>query len=192
MKLLSLMLALTLLPLLSWSQRYSTAAGLRLGTDWGITIKQRLGGRLTFEGIAQSSLQREELLLTGLLERHMPILGRRLNIYFGGGMHKGWLHTPPLEPGPSPADPFGVTLVGGAELTIGRINVGYDFKPAINIQGGAKRFYSQSGLSVRYVLIKDTKSKKKRRREKERRKKQRQRDKKQRQRQGGGLFKSGV
>lgn len=186
------MLTLAVLPFLGWAQKYVTAAGLRLGTDWGFTLQQRLGRNLTFEGIAQSSLQREELMLTGTLQRHMPVLGRRLNLYFGGGVHKGWLSVPPTEAGPPPADPFGVTLVGGAEFTVGRINISYDFKPAINIEGGAERFYSQSGLSVRYVLVKDVKNKKKRQREQERRKKKRQREREKRQKQGGGIFKRGV
>ena len=182
-------LTLTVLPFFGWSQKYVTAAGLRLGTDWGITLQQRLGRHLTLEGIAQSSLQREELLLTGLLRRHLPILGRRLNLYYGAGLHKGWLSAPAAtEAGPAPADPFGVTLVGGAELTIGRLNISYDFKPAINIDGGARRFYSQSGLSVRYVLFQAAKSKKKRQRQKERRKKKRQREREKRKKNGRGLF----
>jgi len=74
-------------------------------------------------------------------------------------VHKGWNTT---ENNPSEIDtptitanPFGVTLVGGAEATIGRFNISYDFKPAINISGGEKSFYTQSGVSLRYVLVKN-------------------------------------
>ncbi len=159
------------------AQRYGTAVGIRMGTDWGLTVQQRLSKRITFEGIAQSSLQREEVLLTGLIQKHNPILGRRLNLYLGGGLHKGWINEPADQEGVlTPEDPFGVTLVGGVEFSLGRINIGYDFKPAINIRGGARTFYTQSGISVRYVLIKDKQWRKQQRKKKrERRRKRRRR-----------------
>jgi len=154
-------------------QGYVTAAGLRLGTDWGLTVQQRIAKNITVEGILQSSLQREEVMVTGLIERHYPVIHRGLNIYFGGGLHKGWLNKPAnLENPAGFEDPFGVTFVGGAELTLGRINVSYDFKPAVNVQGGERTFYTQSGLSVRYVLIsnKDLKKHQKKQRKKQRKK----------------------
>ena len=40
------------------AQSYMTAGGLRAGTDWGITIQQRIAKKWTAEGILQSSLQR--------------------------------------------------------------------------------------------------------------------------------------
>jgi hypothetical protein len=157
------------------AQSYMTAAGLRFGTDWGITLQQRIAKKTTIEGILQSSLQREEVLLTGLVEQHYPILTKGLNVYFGGGMHKGWIS------GPSDAesqarpyeDPFGVTLIAGAEITLGRINVSYDFKPAINLSGGEEKFYTQTGVSVRYALLNNKVYKKM---AKKKRKKQRQKE----------------
>lgn len=159
-----------------FAQRYGTAVGMRLGTDWGLTVQQRLTKRITIEGIAQSSLQREEVLLTGLIQKHNPILGRRLNLYLGGGLHKGWINAPAdQETGAVPEDPFGVTLVGGIEFSLGRINVGYDLKPAINIRGGEQNFYTQSGISLRYVLIKDKEWRKKQRKRKREKKRERRR-----------------
>ncbi len=157
------------------AQSYMTAAGLRFGTDWGITLQQRIAKNTTIEGILQSSLQREEVLVTGMVEQHYPILTKGLNVYFGGGVHKGWLSEPndaELQAEPY-KDPFGVTLVAGAEITLGRINVSYDFKPAINLSGGEEKFYTQTGVSVRYALLsnkvykKMTKKKKKKQRQKE-------------------------
>ncbi|MFQ5447350.1 MAG: hypothetical protein ACE5FF_10470, partial [Saprospiraceae bacterium] len=52
-------------------------------------------------------------------------------------------------------------------------NFSYDFKPAINISGGEKRFYTQTGVSIRYVFLnnkvykKHLKKKKKEKRKKE-------------------------
>lgn len=161
-------------PLLS--QSYMTAAGLRMGTDWGLTFKQRLAKSATGELIFQSSLQREELMLTALAERHYPLVFKGLNIYVGGGLHKGWLNAP--QDGSNEANPtqykspFGLSFIGGAELTLGKINLSYDFKPAFNIAGGENRFYLQTGISVRYILLTNKVYKKKQRekRREERRK----------------------
>jgi hypothetical protein len=134
------------------AQSYDTSMGVRLGTDMGISIKQRIAKRVTLEGIVQSSFQREEAIVTLLAERHMPFLTRRLNFYTGGGLHKGWLNVP--EGNSSLQDPFGVTLIAGVEFTIARINFSWDYKPAFNISGGEKRIYSQTGVSIRYVIKK--------------------------------------
>jgi len=133
------------------AQSYITAIGARIGPDWGLTVQQRLTKKLTIEGIAESSYSRDEVMLTGLLERHIPIITRRFNIYGGAGIHKGW-STNQRE---FVDDPYGLTLIGGAELTIGRFNIAYDFKPALNIVGGERRFFTNQALSVRFVLIKD-------------------------------------
>lgn len=159
------------------AQSYMTAAGLRMGTDWGITAKQRLAKSTTGELIFQSSLQREELLLTALVEQHYPLVFRGLNIYLGGGLHKGWIntpHRPPNElPQPEFRDPFGISFIGGAEMTLGKLNLSYDFKPAFNINGGEKNFYFQTGVSVRYILVINKVYKKKQR---EKRREQRRKD----------------
>jgi hypothetical protein len=155
MKKLILHALISLAPVSLFSQAYMTAGGLRLGTDWGLTVQQRLAKSVTFEGIVQSSLQREEVMLTGLVEKHYPLVFRGLNLYAGAGLHKGWLSTAsPVEPPVRTfGDPFGLTLIGGAELTLGRLNFSYDFKPAINLSGGEKNFYTQTGISVRYVFL---------------------------------------
>ncbi len=149
------------------AQKYVTAAGMRLGTDWGVTVQQKIARRLSVEAIAQSSLQRDEIMLTGLLEHHMPFLGRRFNLYLGAGVHKGWLGEDRAEDTPTRyEDPFGITFVGGLEFTIGRLNLSYDLKPAINLQGGTRNFYTQSGLSLRFVIISEKDVKKRQRRKK--------------------------
>ena len=136
------------------AQQYMTAGGIRLGTDWGITVQQRIAKKATLEGIFQSSLQREEIMLTLLAEQHFPIFHKGLNIYGGAGLHKGFLNEKSTEIVPTNyTDPFGVTLVGGAELTLGRINLSYDIKPAINVMGGSQKVYMQSGVSIRYVFL---------------------------------------
>lgn len=129
--------------------------GIRMGTDWGLTVQQRILKRLTLEGIIQSSTRRDEVLITGILEKHFPILTKRFNVYYGAGLHKGWIEQPLREEDAIP-NPFGITLIAGGEFTLFRVNVSYDFKPIINIQGTDK-FLIQSGVSLRYVLNKKKK-----------------------------------
>lgn len=137
------------------AQSYNSAFGLRMGTDWGLSLKQRIEKRITVEAILQSSLQREEVIITLLLEKHLNLLTRHLNFYWGAGFHKGWIDDVYLDF--APKDPFGISFIGGAEFSIGRINLTYDFKPVLNLQGGEKRFYNQTGITARYILQKRSK-----------------------------------
>ncbi len=157
------------------AQSYTTAAGMRLGTDWGLTLQQRLLKHTTAEFIVQSSLQREEVLLTLLAEQHQPILSKRVNIYGGGGLHKGFVTASDVPW----AAPWGITLIGGAEFTIARVVLSWDFKPTVNLHGGEKGFYAQTGVSVRYVWIKGNVFEKRRR--------QKQRDKRRKAREQAGI-----
>ena len=174
------------------AQSYNTALVLRVGTDWGFTVQQRIADKLTVEGIVQSAIGRKEVLLTGLLEQHQPLISKRFNIYYGAGIHKGWNNEFEPETGVDYDDPFGVTGVLGAEVTLGKINLSYDFKPAVNLSGGERSVYTQSGVSLRYVIDKRPnkflgktekereRAKRKRQKAKTKRKKQKQKDKAQR------------
>lgn len=132
------------------AQSYNTGVGLRMGTEWGLTVRQRIHQNYAAEMLLQSSLQREETQLTILGLIHKPILTRRLNFYYGAGFHKGWADQVEV----SYEDPWGIDFIAGLELTIGKVNLSYDYKPAINLSGGEKTFYSQTGLSLRYVIWK--------------------------------------
>ncbi|NOZ34334.1 MAG: hypothetical protein GXO80_03430 [Chlorobi bacterium] len=154
----------------SYSQSYFTAGGARLGTNWGLTFQQKILKHTTIEGIFQSSLVREELMLTGLVEHHFPLLTKRLNIYLGAGFHKGFVtdNTTDYQ------SPYGMSVIAGAEFTIARFVISYDYKPAFNFSGGENFWYSQTGISVRYVFIKQNVFKKiKRRKERERKRRER-------------------
>jgi hypothetical protein len=132
------------------AQSYNTALGLRLGTDWGLSLRQRLVQNVSSELLLQSSLQRDETQLTLMGVWHKPLLTRRLNFYYGLGFHKGWVG----DTTQGYKDPFGIDAMAGLEFTIFRLNLTYDFKPAINLVGGEKPFYLQTGISLRYVLWK--------------------------------------
>lgn len=154
MKRYSLILCL-LAPWLLSAQAYRTAGGIRIGTDRGITVQQKVFDQTTAELIIQSSLRREETNVTLLLERHKRLISKRFNFYYGVGLHKGWV----TETESSYDNPSGITGIMGAEMTFGRLNLSWDYKPAINIKGGDRSFYSQSGISLRYVLVKKKKKK---------------------------------
>ncbi|MEZ4993156.1 MAG: hypothetical protein R2824_22225 [Saprospiraceae bacterium] len=169
-KLTTVLLTTLLAATAALAQSYDMTGGIRLGTDWGITSQVRLAKKTTAELILQSSLQREEILLTALAEQHSPLISRRFNFYAGGGLHKGWNSAPVTEEQVI-KDPFGVTLVAGAEFTLLRLNVSWDFKPAVNIIGGEKKVYTQTGVSLRYVIVKKNqweKNRKKKQREQRR------------------------
>ena len=166
-------LLILLLTATTWAltaQSYDLAFGMRLGTDWGLTVKQRIFDKTTLEGILQTSLQREEALVTLLGTQHMPFLTKRLNVYGGGGVHKGWGNVAYNTEGNRYKDPFGLTFIGGIELSLGTLNLTYDIKPAINLVGGERRVYTQTGLSLRYVILKRNwlgKKRRKKRRQRE-------------------------
>ena len=145
--------AFLLLSITLSGQSFDFAAGLRLGTDWGMTARLRfpaIDENFSLEGILQSSFQRDESMITLLGQQHYPILSRRLNLFLGGGLHKGWY----TGDNPAIEDPWGISLIGGAEISIGRFNLSYDVKPALNLSGGTQDAYLQSGISLRYVLAK--------------------------------------
>ena len=146
-------LAFLLLTAASSAQSFDFAAGLRLGTDWGMTARLRLPAvdeNFSLEGILQSSFQRDEAMVTLLGQQHYPILSRRLNLFLGGGLHKGWY----TGNDPAIKDPWGISVIGGAEVSIGRFNLSYDIKPALHLSGGVQDAYLQSGFSLRYILAK--------------------------------------
>jgi len=178
MKKIKLVLFLLSIPFVTFSQSYDLAAGMRLGTEWGFTGKYRFANRASAELIIQSSVVREEMMLTALAEQHFPLVSKRFNFYSGGGFHKGWLQDSPEI---QLKNPFGLTFIVGGEATLGRMNVSYDFKPAVNLSGGEQRVYFQSGVSLRYVIDqrkwKEDRERNKAKRQKNRKKKRKKKDK---------------
>lgn len=141
------------------AQAYFTAAGVRFGEEFGITLQQRILKRTTIEGIVQSSFRNDITTLTLLVEQHQKLLTKGFNFYLGAGPHKSWI--PPSTVENEASAPAGITLVAGAELTLGKLNLSLDYKPQVNIWGGSSDFNGQSGLSLRYAFVKRIKKKKK-------------------------------
>ncbi len=141
------------------AQSYKSAVGLRIGTEFGITYKHLISNRITLEGILQRSFDAPTNRFTLLGTGHLPLITKKFNMYGGAGVHVGSHRT---------KDDVnerhgGLSLIAGAELTLGRLNISWDVKPAFNIIGA--KTYSwldmNSALSVRYVLAKRTEPPKK-------------------------------
>lgn len=150
-----------------FAQKYSTTAGVRISRDnYGFTVKQRVFKSYALEGIIAGSSN--EILGTLLLEKHFPLVGKGLNFYIGGGAHMGAIKD------------FGSTVgadaLVGAELKVPFLPlvVSADVKPAYHVVH-EDWFDFNAGVSVRYIIGKDTK--KQRERHREQRKKRRLREK---------------
>ncbi|MEO0734497.1 MAG: hypothetical protein AAFZ52_16795, partial [Bacteroidota bacterium] len=166
---------------------YDAALGLRLGTDWGATAQIRLPvihKNFVLEGILQSDINQAAGSFTLLGKQHRPLLSRRLNLFYGAGAHVGWNNEVNAETGREYGTPFGIDGVVGLEATIGKVNLAYDFKPALNV-GGGPVLETQTAISVRYVISKRHSiwdKQKERARRKNRKQRQRTKRKEQRQR----------
>ena len=149
MKKISLLLFLAFSGNYILAQSYNTAGGLRLGWELGITAKQRVLKNTTIEGIIHNAYRSDLTSVTVLGAQHYKVLTRRLNIFMGGGVHKGWITNDRILFN----NPVGVTAIAGVEFTVRRWNISYDFKPAINLYGGQNRIDRHTSLSLRYVFV---------------------------------------
>lgn len=140
-----------------FGQKYTTAAGIRIGTELGITVQQFLWDRYTLEGIAQQGLFSDYASVSLLFENHNKIFFKGLNFYFGAGPHASFY----TGNDNSKSNGYGITLIGGIEARFNRLLASIDYKPAINFTGGNKGFDSQVAISLRYIMIKAKKKEQK-------------------------------
>jgi len=146
--------ALLLLPVSIplFSQKYTTAAGIRLGGGIGITVQQALWSHYTAEVQWQKGFTNNLTLFTALIEQHHGILSKGTNFYLGIGTHVGSYSTVGKVNGS--ANVFGISGIGGMEFKFGRTILSADIKPVLNLSGGNSVLETQTGISLRYVFIK--------------------------------------
>lgn len=135
------------------SQSYVTAIGLRMGSNFGISAQQRIFKQFTIEGIVSANPISHETTGTILAEIHNPLISRRFNFYIGGGLHNRWLDN-------ADANRLvrrGVTGIAGAEMTLGRVNIAWDYKPVYHLNVTDFPFESETAISLRYVFVKKIK-----------------------------------
>ncbi|MBK8558040.1 MAG: hypothetical protein IPL65_20865 [Lewinellaceae bacterium] len=141
------------------AQSYKTAVGVRLDQGVNLTLQQRLTQKWTAEGILHTSLRSDDLGLTVLAERHHKILFRGLNFYYGAGAHYYTQSNSNRLENEVSKNVSGVSFVGGAEISLGRINVGIDFMPELHLSGDTvyPLEWNRAAVSVRYILVKQKK-----------------------------------
>ncbi len=132
------------------AQRYKTAAGVRLESErFGLTLQQKIQEQATIEGII--TIGSDEYSGTALYEWHRPMLGKRFNYYIGGGGHVGNVKNKGAF--------AGVDGIVGIEYKINGLPflLSADVKPAVHFNHPDDWVGLSSGISVRYVLVKDKK-----------------------------------
>ena len=134
------------------AQGYGTAVGVRILDGLGLTLQQQVATHTTVEAILQKDSKSSNATLSVLGEQHKNLLSRGFNLYIGGGFYKTWI---PKDDNliVQPKDPWGLSGVGGLEITLGKINISADIKPNIRL-GGDKdgSAFLHTGVSVRYVF----------------------------------------
>jgi len=167
-------------PISLFGQSYNTALGLRWGDGIGITARQRILKRTSVEGIFYQHQKSDQTIAALMIDHHMPVLTRRLNIYAGGGL--GWVSVEKLD---DIRDSYNAAVINaGLEFTIARLNLSWDFVPVIPIAQQEQSMTVMTAFSLRYVLIpksknglfnKDNKHKKKNKHKRNRHKKNQKR-----------------
>ncbi len=137
------------------AQSYKTAAGVRIDNGVQLTVQQYLLNNWTAEGILHTSVASDNLGLTLLAEKHQKIIFRGTNLYYGAGGHYYWNNQASRNDTQVNNNVYGLSFIGGAELTLGRINLAVDWKPELHLSESAKPFdWNGASVSVRYIFAK--------------------------------------
>jgi hypothetical protein len=139
--------------LLATAQEYNTAVGLRVGGAGGLSLVQRIADHGSIEAFAVAGFNSDEFTVTVLGRRHVPLLTKRLNLFVGGGVHKGWNYVDEDDES-NRQNPFGIDGQVGLELTIKRVTIGVDIIPQINLTGNVNAFTLRQSVTARYILFK--------------------------------------
>jgi hypothetical protein len=136
------------------AQKYNTLAGIRIGDDFGISFAQRIANKNTVELNIQPGTFSGNQMTALLVKQHYSLLTKRFNFFMGAGFYQRKYSTLFTETS-QVNNSLGLALSFGAEFTIGRLSIATDYLPLITInnQNSNQRFYTTSGLSLRYVII---------------------------------------
>ncbi|MFZ1749368.1 MAG: hypothetical protein WAU01_04225 [Saprospiraceae bacterium] len=145
---------LTLFTLSACAQKYNTLVGIRIADDFGVSFAQRIANKTTMELNIQPGTFAGNQLASVLVKQHYPLLTKRFNFFMGGGLYSGKA-TFPLNDVPTKQLTSGMALSFGAEFSIGNLSIATDYMPlvSINKNDNNQRFYTTSGLSLRYILV---------------------------------------
>ncbi|MEO6039624.1 MAG: hypothetical protein ABIQ93_14520 [Saprospiraceae bacterium] len=145
-----------LLTTAAFAQRYKTAVGVRIDGGLNLTAQQYITNGWTAEGIVHTGINSDRFGVTLLGEKHHKILFRGINFYVGAGLHYYGINGSDVEGNASANQVFGLTAIGGAELSIGRLNFAVDWKPELHLAGDQVHPFNWNGasISVRYIIAK--------------------------------------
>jgi len=151
---LTFLLAISIVALSS-AQDYNTGIGLRAGLSQGLTLKHFINHKAAFEGILSTRWAGFDV--TGLYEVHNIAFDvDRLRWYYGGGAHIGFWNGNNVAWGDAGSQyvVLGIDGILGIEysFTEAPINIGVDWKPAINLVGYTGFWGDGGAISVRYIF----------------------------------------
>jgi hypothetical protein len=137
-----------------FGQKYNTLGGIRIADDFGVSFAQRIANKNTLELNIQPGTFTGREVNSLLIKQHYSLLTKRFNFFMGAGVYnlKGPISKTDIAQSQSS---FGMALSFGAELTLGRLSVSTDYFPLVTINKSDtnQRFYTTSGISLRYVLV---------------------------------------
>ena len=151
---LTVILSVSILTLAS-AQDYKTGVGLRGGLSQGLTLKHFVSSKAAFEGLLSTRWAGFDV--TGLYEIHNNAFDvDHLNWYYGGGAHIGFWNGNNTTWGTAGTDYtiIGIDGILGIEysFTEAPINIGIDWKPAINLVGYTGFWADGGAISIRYIF----------------------------------------
>ena len=142
------------------AQSYKTAAGIRVDHGINLSVQQYLFNNWTAEGILHTPISSDNIGLSILAERHRKIIFRGTNLYYGAGAHYYWQNETQRatenNPGQTASNIAGLSFIGGAEMSLGRLNFAVDWKPELHLNSGTDKAFDWTGASgsVRYIFAK--------------------------------------
>lgn len=139
-------IAATLLTITAVSaQNYKWAGGVRIGGDQvGATVKHKFNSSSAVEAIFSYPWD-NGFNITGLYERHIPVISQGFNFYYGFGGHIGsWDHDFAI----------GVDGIVGLEykLPMAPIAFSVDYKPTFNIASHTHFYMADIALGIKYTF----------------------------------------
>ncbi len=151
---LTLLLSVGIVALVN-AQDYKNGIGLRGGLSYGLTFKHFTSEKVALEGLLQTRWSGFDI--TGLYEVHGQAFNvEKLRWYYGGGAHVGFYDGRYVSWGMTGTS---YTLIGidgilGIEYTFSEapINIGLDWKPALNLTGHTGVVGDGGALSIRYIF----------------------------------------
>lgn len=145
---------LGLTSVMAFGQKYNTLAGIRIADDFGISFAQRVAKKTTVELNHQPGTFAGRELTSILGKQHYPLLTKRINFFMGAGLYTRKAIETNSETTVA-VRTNGLAMTFGAEISLGRLSISTDYQPLVtfNKNDSNQRFYTTSGLSLRYILV---------------------------------------